>query len=96
VTECPKCRSGFLCVEHGGKVVDPDEPLPLIGYARVIVDKLAHTIHQRIQDYPGYDDHSKVEQTRRGDTFEVRLLDGDGPTNFIARVTVELDRVENS
>lgn len=87
---CVKCRSGFTCPEHGGRWDSVNRPLPLIGYARTITDNLAAAIHP----VEGYE-CGKLKETRRGGTFEVRLVDADGPTDFFARVTIELDRVEN-
>ena len=62
------------------------EKLALIGRERFLIEKFAKVLHmagRRVGDY------TPLAETPRGNWFEVRLADG-----RIARVTVELDRIE--
>lgn len=64
----------------------PDGKLPLIGRDRVMLDKFAKLVQREVSRHYEY---SRLREDPRGSHFEVRLVDG-----RIARVTVELDRVE--
>lgn len=58
--------------------------LSLIGRERVMIDQLTKEIYNRITG-----EMTQIYKNRRGNTFEVLLEDG-----RVAKVTVELDRVE--
>jgi hypothetical protein len=62
------------------------EKLPLIGRDRVWINKLTKSLRTDIGEL------GKISETRRGNTFEIRYgVDEHG--GYIAKVTVELDRV---
>lgn len=70
----------------------PEEKLPLIGRDRALIDGLAKLVHDAVRKRHEYTD---LYEGTRGCTFEVRVLDPDGdPTGRIARIAIELDRVE--
>lgn len=71
------------------------EKLAIIGRERALIDKLA----KLLADSTGrYHERTDPRHTARGAVFEVRIFEGDRrrgwPTGRIARVTVELDRIE--
>lgn len=62
------------------------EKLPLIGRDRVLIENLAKAMH-KVGRQIG--DHTKLRESPRGNYFEVLLDSG-----RVARVTIELDRVD--
>lgn len=62
------------------------DALPIIGRERALIDKLTQRLHADVRRYY---DYGAVCSRARGSVFEVRMDDG-----RIARVTIELDRVE--
>lgn len=63
-----------------------DQKLPLIGHDRAVVNALTTALHNAAR---GHADYGPVNENSRGATFEVRLQHGQ-----VARVTIELDRIE--
>lgn len=73
--------------------VKPTQKLSIFGRERSLIDGLAELLHAAVRISH---DYGPISEERRGSKFEVRLLDHDGEqTGRIARVTVELDRVES-
>lgn len=64
----------------------PDDTLGIIGQERALIDALTKALHNAGR---AVGDYTKIRDTRRGNYFEIRLAYG-----RVARVTVELDRVE--
>jgi len=62
------------------------DPLPLIGRDYVLVRDLARALHNEARRHG---DYTPLCDVPRGQTFQVRLVDG-----RIVKVTVALDRVE--
>jgi hypothetical protein len=60
--------------------------LSIIGYDVQLIDELAKRLHAAVRQEH---EHTDPRETRRGCYFEVKLAD-----SRIARVTVELDRVD--
>lgn len=70
------------------------EKLSLIGRDRVLVEKVAKLLHGAVKKHHNY---TVLRETPRGNTFELDLIGPDKkPTGHIVRVTVELDRVEQT
>lgn len=65
--------------------------LGILGRERMLINKLTRTLHRETQRHHNY---GSIKETDRGCAFEVQMLEGDEKTGCIARVTVELDRVE--
>lgn len=69
--------------------------LGIIGRERAVIDKLTKLISDAVG---GYHERTNSRHTDRGAEFEVRIFEGTRgrgePTGHIARVTVELDRLE--
>ena len=63
----------------------------IIGRERALLDGLTKLIHDAVRSRH---DYGPISERPRGATFEVHLLAGDEQTGRIARITVELDRVE--
>lgn len=63
----------------------------LIGRDRVLIDKLVKQLHDEARSHHNY---GPIRQRQRGSSFEVQLLTDGKPNGRVARVTVELDRVE--
>ena len=66
---------------------------PLIGRERALIDRLATQLHDAARSHH---DYGPLRERPRGASFEVRILAEGGETGRIAKVTVELDRVEES
>lgn len=64
---------------------------PIIGRERALIDALASLIFEVVRNRH---DYGPIRETERGSTFEVRVLSGGAMTGRVARVTIELDRVE--
>lgn len=71
--------------ELGTKVPEHRRKLPTIGYDVQVISELAKKLYRSINDRPV----TALRETFRGRYFEVKLDQG-----RIARVTVELDRVD--
>lgn len=73
----------------------PVEDKPgIIGRERALMERLAEDLHTvaRLRH-----DYTALSETRRGYRFEVNISGSDGkPTNRIASVVIELDRVEET
>lgn len=65
----------------------PLAKLPIIGYDVMLIRKLAQKVYRAVER-EGLS-MTRLRQSSRGDYFEVKLAD-----SRIARVTVELDRVD--
>lgn len=64
----------------------------IFGRDRVLIETLTKHLLASVRKIH---DYNEPTETRRGYTFEISLHDSDDqPTDRIARVTVELDRVE--
>lgn len=71
----------------------PQEKPGIIGRERALMDKLAKLLHEGVAWRYEVTD---VREDRRGSHFEVRVIGPDGEaTGHIARITIELDRVED-
>lgn len=66
---------------------------PIIGRERALIDALAKLLYEAARNSH---DYGPIRETERGSTFEVRVLSGGAMTGRVARVTIELDRVEAS
>lgn len=66
---------------------EPERRLPLIGRERFQIDALTKIFHQEARRHH---DYGPLQEIPRGNTFEVLLDDG-----RVAKITVELDRVED-
>lgn len=75
----------------------PNQKPSIIGRERALIDGLTKVLHGSIESvrfHPRHDP-TPTSETRRGSTFEVAIRDPDGqPTGHVARVTIELDRLE--
>jgi hypothetical protein len=63
----------------------------IIGRERSLMDKLANEIVAAVQKRHPVTD---LREDRRGSHFEVQITLDDEPTGHVARVTIELDRLE--
>lgn len=73
---------------------DPTHKPSIIGRDRALVDKLTEHLHSGIK---GQHPATPASEDYRGSHFEVRIIGADGEaTGHVARVTVELDRVEST
>lgn len=65
--------------------------LGILGRERILINRLTQLLHRETQRRHNY---GPIRKTDRGCAFEVEILEGGDSTGRIARVTVELDRVE--
>lgn len=66
----------------------------IIGRESFLMEKVALLVHKHLSTRF---DYTPIHETRRGYTFSVAVTDSDGvPTGHVARVTVELDRFDES
>lgn len=66
-------------------------PMALIGRDRMLVDKVARWAHRPLATRG---EHTALRETRRGNTFQVKVGGEGEPATHVVDVTVELARVE--